>query len=257
MQRLIRQKLNEIERKEGVRIIFAVESGSRAWGFASPDSDYDVRFIYVRKAEDYLKIIPLRDVIEWQLDETLDINGWDLKKALRLLLKSNPTLFEWANSPVVYRVTDEWEWVRPLIHQYFSSKAGMYHYLNMASGNYREYLKTDMVRVKKYLYVLRPILACKWILDYGTQPPTLFEQLMACELEPGLQPVVLALLERKRNASEIEMMPRIHALNAYIEESLATLLIQAGKQLSTRNGGSEKLDSLFLRILNGESADSR
>ena len=79
---LIKQKLNEIEKIENVQIIMAVESGSRAWGFASPDSDYDVRFIYVREAEDYLKLKPLRDVIEWQLDEVYDISGWDLKKAL-------------------------------------------------------------------------------------------------------------------------------------------------------------------------------
>ena len=91
----INEKLDEIERKEGVRILHAVESGSRAWGFASPDSDYDVRFIYVRSKEDYLRLDEPRDVIEWQLDEVLDINGWDLKKALRQFAKGNATLFEW------------------------------------------------------------------------------------------------------------------------------------------------------------------
>ena len=80
MEQVIREKLAEIENKENVRIIMAVESGSRAWGFASPDSDYDVRFVYVRKLEDYLKLDKTRDVIEWQLDDTLDISGWDLKK---------------------------------------------------------------------------------------------------------------------------------------------------------------------------------
>ena len=80
MEQIIREKLVEIENKENVRIIMAVESGSRAWGFASPDSDYDVRFVYVRNLEDYLKLEKTRDVIEWQLDDTLDISGWDLKK---------------------------------------------------------------------------------------------------------------------------------------------------------------------------------
>lgn len=88
---IIQQKLTEIEEKENIKILHCVESGSRAWGFASPDSDYDVRFIYVRKRDFYLKLEKTRDVIEWQLDETLDINGWDLQKALRLLYKSNPT----------------------------------------------------------------------------------------------------------------------------------------------------------------------
>lgn len=94
MQRLIVDKLHEIEAEEGVRILLAVESGSRAWGFASPDSDYDVRFLYVRRAEDYLRLDAVRDVIERPIDDELDINGWDLQKALRLLYKSNPTLFE-------------------------------------------------------------------------------------------------------------------------------------------------------------------
>ena len=99
--REIERKLKEVEEKENVTVIMAVESGSRAWGFASKDSDYDVRFLYVRRREDYLKLQPPRDVIEWQLDEVLDINGWDIRKALVLLYKSNPTLFELCNSPNV------------------------------------------------------------------------------------------------------------------------------------------------------------
>ena len=95
METRILEELQKIEETENVKIMMAVESGSRAWGFESPDSDYDVRFIYIRKPEDYLKLEGIRDVIEWKLDETLDINGWDLKKALQLLYKSNPTIFEW------------------------------------------------------------------------------------------------------------------------------------------------------------------
>ena len=91
----IRRELTKLEQTENIRILHCVESGSRAWGFASPDSDYDVRFIYARPLPCYLRLEKTRDVIEWQLDETLDINGWDLQKALRLLHGSNPTLFEW------------------------------------------------------------------------------------------------------------------------------------------------------------------
>ena len=98
IEKEILEQLDEIEKKEGVRILLAVESGSRAWGFASPDSDYDVRFVYVRPETDYLRIDETRDVIEWQLDEVLDINGWDLKKALRQFAKGNATLFEWSAS---------------------------------------------------------------------------------------------------------------------------------------------------------------
>ena len=105
IEKNIKQKLEEIEQIENIKIIMAVESGSRAWGVASPDSDYDVRFIYARKKEDYLSLDEPRDVVEWQLDDVYDVNGWDLKKALKLLYKANPSVFEWCTSPIVYRDT--------------------------------------------------------------------------------------------------------------------------------------------------------
>jgi len=104
----ILQELNAIEKKHGVRILHAVESGSRAWGFASPDSDYDVRFVYVRPARDYIRLDEVKDVIMWKDDGILDINGWDLRKAMIQFARGNATLFEWSNSPVVYKATDDW-----------------------------------------------------------------------------------------------------------------------------------------------------
>lgn len=249
MENIIKEKLREIEEKEQVRIIYAIESGSRAWGFASPDSDYDVRFIYVRKPEAYLKLKKLRDVIEWQLDETLDINGWDLQKALRLLYSSNPTLFEWANSPIVYQSSYEWEMLRPIINDYFSSKAGLYHYLNTAIGNYREYLKGETVRLKKYFYVIRPILACKWILDKKSPPPMLFTDLVKAELEPELRPVINDLLDKKMNSPEIEEAPRINTLNMYIDEKLVTLKEIVNVLASDKRQSYEELDKVFLSVL--------
>ena len=96
--------------------------GSRAWGFASPDSDYDVRFLYVRTREDYLQLDPLRDVIEQPINDLLDINGWDLQKALRLMYKSNPTLFEWLKSPIIYIETEFADEMRRVMSDYFSVK---------------------------------------------------------------------------------------------------------------------------------------
>ncbi|MDR1183364.1 MAG: nucleotidyltransferase domain-containing protein, partial [Coriobacteriales bacterium] len=112
MRDTIQNELLEIEETERVRIIYCAESGSRAWGFASADSDYDVRFIYIRELCDYLRLDTARDVIEWQNDGVLDINGWDVQKALRLLHNSNPTFYEWGNSPIVYRETPEWDAVK-------------------------------------------------------------------------------------------------------------------------------------------------
>lgn len=168
MREKIQEQLRRIEEAENIKILLAVESGSRAWGFASPDSDYDVRFIYIRRLEDYLRLDAVRDVIELPIDDVLDINGWDLQKTLRLLYKSNPTLFEWFSSPIVYQKTEFADKFRELMMHYFSSKKTLYHYISMAEGNYREYLQGEIVRAKKYFYVLRPVLACRWILDRGT-----------------------------------------------------------------------------------------
>lgn len=220
MEKLILSKLREIENKENVRILLAVESGSRAWGFASPDSDYDVRFIYVRNQEDYLRLEKVRDVIELPIDDVLDINGWDLQKTLRLLYKSNPTLFEWFSSPIVYMETEFADKFRLIMQEYFSTKRSMYHYVSMAEGNYREFLKGDMVKAKKYFYVLRPILACRWILEKGTPPPMLFSELMAAELPDKLQPDVNMLLELKINSPEVKLIPRIDRINEYLDSSI-------------------------------------
>ena len=122
MQEIIKEKLLEIESRENVKIIAAIESGSRAWGFASPDSDYDVRFIYFRPEDEYLRLEKTRDVIEWQLDDVLDINGWDIKKTLQLLHNSNPTVFEWCGSPIVYKTSQQFEELKNLSKRYFSPK---------------------------------------------------------------------------------------------------------------------------------------
>lgn len=252
MREVIIQKLADIEEKEQVKILHAVESGSRAWGFASPDSDYDVRFIYICPEEFYLKLEKTRDVIEWQLDETLDINGWDLRKALQLLHKSNPTLFEWNNSPIVYHTTPLWEQISREIGRYFSSRSGLYHYLSTANGNYREYLKGEQVRLKKYFYVLRPILACKWILDRGCPPPMLFSQLMEAQLEPSLHRVVEELLEQKKSSSELGEGAKIPQLNQYIEENLQALQHNIIQMECEASKDWDRLNQLFLQALKAE-----
>jgi len=243
---LMIENLKEIESQEKVVILHAVKTGSRAWGFASPDSDYDVRFINVRDIEFYLKLEKTSDVIEWLLDEVLDIKGWDLQKALQLLHKSNPTLFEWSISPIVYITTPAWERIRAAFGDYFLSKHSVYHYLSMAEGNYREYLKKDTVRVKKYLYVIRPILACKWILDKNTPPPVLFSELVAAELDTGLFRKIEWLLDIKTKMPEANEMPKVKELNDYIEDSLINLKAQSETMPSAKSKGFDELNRLFI-----------
>lgn len=249
MRACILEKLDEIEQREQCRILLAVESGSRAWGFASPDSDYDVRFIYVRPRNAYLRLEPMRDVIELPINSILDINGWDLNKTLRLLHKSNPTVFEWFSSPIVYRTSPFVEHFKPMMEQCFCSKRGLWHYLSMAKGNYRGYLQDEMVKFKKYFYVLRPILACLWILEKGTPPPMLFEELVQDELDPDLRDEVNRLLEWKRTAPEVKMIPKIQVLNDYIGERIEEIETKIREIHQEKELDWEPLNSLFLSQL--------
>lgn len=246
---IIPEKLDEIEKQENVRILHCVESGSRAWGFASPDSDFDVRFIYIRPKDFYLRLDKTRDVIKWQLDEILDINGWDLQKALVLLHKSNPTLFEWNNSPIVYRTTPEWKAISNIISQYFQQKSGLYHYLSTAKSNYREYLHGEMVRLKKYFYVLRPILACRWILEKHTPPPMLFTELADACLDKALKPAVSELLSLKMNTSELGDGKRIDIINEYLDNSIVEIEELLKEYPSDEQSSWKELNAVFIQNL--------
>lgn len=248
MNTIIEEKLREIETKENVKIIVAVESGSRAWGFESADSDYDVRFIYVRDRKSYLRLDEVRDVIEWQLDDVLDINGWDMKKTLQLLYKSNPTVFEWCASPIIYWTSQEFEQLKELLPLYFSIKKGLFHYWHMADTNYRTYLKTDEIRIKKYFYVLRPLLAAKWILNRKCPPPMLFSELMAAELEDELKPEVEKLLKMKQELPEMGIAPKVQVLNHYIESTMDIIKNKADK-MSGDNHDWDLLNAFFLSLV--------
>ena len=249
MREKIQEQLRRIEEAENIKILLAVESGSRAWGFASPDSDYDVRFIYIRRLEDYLRLDAIRDVIELPINDVLDINGWDLQKTLRLLHKSNPTLFEWFSSPIVYQKTEFADKFRDLMMHYFSSKKTLYHYVSMAEGNYREYLKGDLVRAKKYFYILRPVLACQWILDWGTPPPMLFSELLKAELPVELIDVVNQLLELKMNSPEVKLVKRISEINEYLDESIPSIKRAVRLLEDSLTPDWNELNQLFLQEL--------
>lgn len=245
----INTKLDEIENKEGVRILHAVESGSRAWGFASPDSDYDVRFVYVRPKEDYLRLDEPRDVIEWQLDDVLDINGWDLKKTLRQFAKGNATLFEWSQSPIIYRTTEGWGRIREVSKQYFSQKAGIYHYYGTANHTFHEYLQGDSVRYKKYFYALRPLLAAQYIEKYKTAPPVLFDELMQMNIPADLRAGIEELLEIKKKTTEGEENPRIPVIHSFIETELARQKEIADHLPDDHNRNWAALNALFAEIV--------
>lgn len=249
MEMIIEERLNEIEEKCGVTILHAVESGSRAWGFASPDSDYDVRFIYLRKKEDYLRLEEVPDHIDWELNEVLDINGWDIRKVLRLFHKSNATLFEWANSPIVYRTTPLWQKIYDTAKIYFSRKAVMYHYYGTARSNYQLHLLEEQVKYKKYFYVLRPLLCCQWIETHGCPPPVLFDDMKDRLQDPQLKEQIEELLKKKVTMSEGDRAPRVEWMNAYIEQQLEYYSEKIAQMEDDRVTQWDVLNDLFWEML--------
>lgn len=242
-------KLAEIEAKEKVKVLYAVESGSRAWGVESPDSDYDVRFVYVRPKEDYLRLAKRRDVIEWQLDDVLDINGWDLKKTLIQFHKGNATLFEWANSPVVYKSTEEWNEIYEHCKQYFSEKAALYHYYGTANSTYKQYLQEDTVKYKKYIYALRPLLACKYIETNHTIPPVRFDELLRQSLPKELSEEIERMLTIKATSDEKDKNPKMPVIQQFIEAEIERYGQLSKEMPDDRTPDWEALDRAFLTIL--------
>lgn len=219
-QEVIQSKLKEIEKSYRVQILYACESGSRAWGFESQDSDYDIRFLYVRNVEDYIAVEAPRDVLEIPNDEVWDINGWDLAKALKLLVKGNSNLLEWLHSPIQYIENPQLcQSLLELVKSSVSFKKLFYNYRGMARNNYREYLRGDEVWIKKYLYVLRPLLACLWIEHHQDLPPVQFKKLVdyASKEFPNLKRPIEELLILKRGGLEKEMGPRMPELDQFIE----------------------------------------
>ena len=223
MNILVPQKLHEIVEKENIEVLWACESGSRAWGFASADSDFDVRFIYRRKPPYYMKLNPGRDVIELPVDDTWDVSGWDLDKTLKLLERANPTLYEWMNSPIVYIETDFRKRLQPLMRECFSEKRMLYHYVNTAKSNMKHHLASDHVVPKKYFYVLRPVLACRWIMKYHKAPPVLFETLLNEVLPEGLTVTVSKLLTLKISGPEKMTISPIEELSSFLTDEIRNI----------------------------------
>jgi predicted nucleotidyltransferase len=246
----IQRKLLEIEKEYAVKILYAIESGSRAWGFESTDSDYDVRFIYAHNRNWYLNILPKKDVIEYPIVDEYDYSGWDIRKTLFLLNKSNPVLFEWLKSPIVYHKDDYfYSTMNELAEPYFSPISSVYHYLHMAEGNYRQYLQADKVKTKKYFYVLRPILACMWIDANKEPPPMEFEKLLVQIQDKELLEKINELLMRKKSGMEFGMETRIPIVNTFIENMLRHFKDRVNTFDPRKKPDQQLLEGGFIKIL--------
>ena len=246
-------KLRNMEADNGVRVIFAIESGSRAWGFPSPDSDYDARFVYVRPAEDYLTLTPIRDVIELPIEGDYDINGWDIKKALNLLLKPNPVLLEWLSSPIRYIWNDEeCEKLREFSKQLIHGPACVHHYFNLGENLWRRHVESaDETKLKRYFYILRPAMALRWVRMHPTViPPMNFQELMTgVDLPADLTEELRALLRAKAETKELGTGPR----NPYLDKFIVDEFEKARELTKTIRSEKKELrpaaDKLFREII--------
>lgn len=200
--------LRDVEQEYGVKILLAVESGSRAWGFESKNSDWDVRFIYIHQPQWYFRVEEQRDVIEHMYPDDVDLVGWELRKALFLLKRSNPPLFEWLHSPKVYLADDTFvRRIREVEGQFFDPVKSMYHYNHIYNKHNERYLQHEGYPAKRFLYYLRGVLACKWIENNKSLPPVPFKQLVdATVTDKAVVDKINELILMKRSERECDMM---------------------------------------------------
>ncbi|MBN8456334.1 MAG: nucleotidyltransferase domain-containing protein [Verrucomicrobia bacterium] len=215
--------LNRLEARHGVRILYACESGSRAWGFASPDSDFDIRFIFAKPNRAYVSVADGLESIDLPLEGLLDAGGWDVRKAARLLGKSNGALVEWLHSPIVYREEPEFRsrW-QGTAREVFSPRASVDHYRGLAKQMVLAKLQTETVRAKDYLYALRGMLAALWVARGRGIPPVPFANLLPCAPQEVMAEIP-GLLAHKARTGESERMPRIPALDDFLHAAMAEL----------------------------------
>lgn len=249
----VSHRLREVEQQRGLRVLFACESGSRAWGFASRDSDFDVRFIFVRPAAQYLRLNPPKDAFDLHQDQDFDLAGWDIRKAAELMRRCNPPLLEWLDSPIIYQADDT---ITPRMIElrdvYFDAKKAAHHYLSLAAGVWKKYIENDPNPVrKKYLYVLRPLACIRYIELHRKQPPTLFESVLeAIDWGDPALDAVAALIEQKRTAEELDSQPADAVLTNHIAESLIEAE-QIANALPVKQTPTQMLDELIhLAVLN-------
>lgn len=255
----ILEVLKQIELEYEVKILYACEAGSRSWGYPSENSDYDVRFIYVHKTDWYLSIDQRRDVLEVPkhdkvtllVDNQLDLSGWELTKALKLFRKSNPPLMEWLHSSIVYyQAYSTIEKMVEMEDQVFSRISCLYHYLKMAKGNYRDFLKKDEVRIKRYFNIFRPLLSAKWIVKYNHVPPIQFHTLLNDLLPSGeIRTILDEVISLKVAGGLLDEEPQTELIDAYLHKEFESLESYLQELKVDIPDPTEKLNLLFRETL--------
>ena len=253
MQEKIKKYLTALEKKKDIEILLACETGSRAWGFPSPDSDYDVRFIYRRKKDWYLHLQQQKDSIDVMYeDNEIDLSGWDLRKSLLLLAKSNPALLERIQSPVLYKVNEAFlTGIRAEAEQQYSKIATMFHYLSMAKKKFEEVQSGEKMRLKSMFYALRTSVACLWITKRDTMPPIVFQEMLEnLDIDAAVKKRIYELINLKATASESYMHPQEKLINDFIAENIAHAEA-IGKTLPGSKGKLSDMNAFFIKTVSG------
>jgi predicted nucleotidyltransferase len=249
MHETIVASLKALEKERGLRVLFACESGSRAWGFASRDSDWDVRFFFVWPRDHYLRVLLPPDYLHCDLPGELDLTGWDLRKALHHAAKSSASVFEWLRSPVVYydaggfaqqmlAVSDPCFQIKPTVH----------HYLGLARQLWAQAGEGTSLNGKKCLYVLRATLCARWSLTYGTPPPVAFAELLPLVNDAALTAEILEFVRLKQAATEKDALPVSPALREFLA-TMQSDCLAAAAVLSHPEPDLAPLDHLLLATL--------
>ncbi|MCH6256244.1 nucleotidyltransferase domain-containing protein [Puniceicoccaceae bacterium K14] len=223
IQHQIDDTIQNLEKERNIRVLFACESGSRAWGFESPDSDYDLRFIYTHPKDWYLELQEKKDYIDLMLPNDLDLAGWDLVKTLRLFATCNLALNEWIDSPIIYWQQDGFrEELTALIPTFFKPRKAIHHYMSMAKGTAKDHFNGRMIKIKKLFYILRPLFACYWIEAKNSMPPTVFQTMLDSDIaDSSLLSAIAEVQAQKVHAVEGEIIEAPEIMNQWIHDSLS------------------------------------
>ena len=250
----IEARLARVASEDGVRLLMAVESGSRAWGFPSPDSDYDVRFLYIRPRREYLALKPVRDVVERPIVDEIDLNGWDIRKALSLMLRHNAVLSEWIESSIRYIADDPVvKQLADLSDRHFNPRGYALHYASLGKGTVERWVDPDgEIAVKRYFYALRPALSVRALrLDPLRRPPMSMVPLMqAADLDRVLVDQVDELIARKAKTKEAGNTIRLPEIERLVVDELE----RAGEvpERNDKTNFAEEAEALFLELVDEE-----
>lgn len=245
------QYLDKIEKDKEIKILLACETGSRAWGFPSPDSDFDIRIIYVHQKDWYLSLSEKKDSIELMFENNdIDITGWDLRKSLRLLQKSNPPLLERIQSPILYKSDNAFlVEINNLATSQYSRIATIHHYLSMAKKFMEELREKKEYKLKKFFYALRSAIACKWILEREEMPPIEFQKMLnGLSIDNNLLTRINELIQLKATISESYLHQGENDLMSFIETCINSAFEQRNS-LPSSKGNEKELNSFFIKML--------